>query len=219
MSDPKHLSDEELLALFIPPKVAKEFGNLLLKDPGELALLKGLDRSVRVKILALRELMVRMGEPHRREGNFLVRSGTDAYSLFSHLRHADQETVSAAFLTTRNRVICVREIFRGTISSSPASPREILREALCANAAKLLVAHNHPSGDSEPSEEDIYFTAQLEWSAKAVGIPLVDHLIIGNGGKGDGYFSFAEAKLLGRRVGALEKNLLNRVRDDPYRKT
>jgi DNA repair protein RadC len=127
-----------------------------------------------------------------------LNASTQAAQLFRAIGEEDQEVVHAAFLKTNHELIAVREIFRGTILESPAQPREILREALKCNAASYVVAHNHPSGEIWPSEKDLRFTVRLEWASEVVGIALVDHLIIGREG---GYFSFAEARLLGRSFG------------------
>jgi DNA repair protein RadC len=126
-----------------------------------------------------------------------VKNPTHASHLFRHLQAEEQEVVSAAFLKTNQAVIEVREIFRGTLSESIAQPREILREALRLNAAKFIVAHNHVSGDLFPSESDLRFTVRLEWAADAIGVDLVDHLILSPSGD---YFSFLESKLL-KKVG------------------
>lgn len=118
-----------------------------------------------------------------------------AAKLFRGIGEEDQEVVHAAYLKTNHEVIAVREIFRGTLLESPAQPREILREALKCNAARFVLAHNHPSGEAWPSEKDLRFTVRLEWASEVIGIALLDHLIIG---REDVYFSFAEARLLGR---------------------
>jgi DNA repair protein RadC len=116
-----------------------------------------------------------------------------AARLFAFLEWEEQEVVAAAFLDNGHKLLSVREIFRGTVSESLAQPREILREGLKCNAAKFLVAHNHVSRNCLPSEQDVRFTVRLEWAAEAVGLPLLDHLILA---RGQSYFSFAEAKLL-----------------------
>ncbi len=124
-----------------------------------------------------------------------IQNARDARRALARIGAESQECVLALFLDSRNRLLGRREIFRGTADMSMARPREILREALIAGATRLVVGHNHPSGDPEPSEEDVRFTVRMEWAAEAVGVPLVDHLIICRGGK---YFSFAEAMLLGQ---------------------
>ena len=127
--------------------------------------------------------------------HMVVDSSRTAAALFTDLASEDQEVLIAAFLDSRNTLLSKKEIFRGTIDSSFARPREILRAALFYNAAKLVVAHNHPSGFPQPSQEDVEFTVRLKWATSIVGIPLLDHLIICSRVI---YFSFADAKLLGQ---------------------
>jgi DNA repair protein RadC len=104
-----------------------------------------------------------------------------ALEFFSSIRNERQEVLASCFLTARNDVIAVREVFRGTIRGTCASPREILQQALLLNAAGILVAHNHPSGDLNPSDEDIHFTEKLSEATSLMGMILIDHLIVGPG--------------------------------------
>ncbi len=122
----------------------------------------------------------------------MVTDEKSALPHFSFLRRESQEVLAALFLNVRLEVIAVKVIFRGTIEGALASPREILKAALEANAARLIVAHNHPSGCCDPSEEDRDFTARLVTSCELMGIPMLDHLIVGEGEK---YYSFARAEL------------------------
>lgn len=125
----------------------------------------------------------------------MLRSITDEKSALKHfafLRLESQEVMAALFLNVRLELIEVKVIFRGTLEGALASPREILKAALEANAARLIVAHNHPSGCCEPSEEDRDFTARLVASCELMGVPMLDHLILGAGEK---YFSFARNEL------------------------
>ncbi len=113
----------------------------------------------------------------------IIRSVEDSHRLFRKMESEFQEVVWAGFLTSRHRVIKVKEIFRGTLTHAPACPREILREALRFNCAKFLIAHNHPSGSPYPSREDRKFTEMLEMAAVCIGVTLVDHLIVAEGGE------------------------------------
>ncbi|MBY0371244.1 hypothetical protein K2X33_11195 [bacterium] len=105
----------------------------------------------------------------------------------------DQEGIAAAFLHADHSLIQARLIFRGAVSECFAQPREILRAALQSGAAYVVVAHNHVGGEPAPSESDVRFTARLEWAAKLVGIPLLDHLVLAEHGA---FFSFADAGLM-----------------------
>jgi hypothetical protein len=91
------------------------------------------------------------------------------------------EVCLALLLTTKRHVIAVHEIGRGTIDSCPVSPREVLTAALFANAAGVIVAHNHPSGDPTPSSDDFALCSRLRAAADLVGVQLVDFLIVGAG--------------------------------------
>ncbi len=142
---------------------------------------------------ALREILNR-SSPSRIPK--IASAAKEAVRFFSGLQTEEQEVVSAALLHSNHELIRVVNVFRGTVSEALAQPREILREALKANAAKFILAHNHLSTCVEPSEKDLRLTTRMEWAAETLGIPLLDHFIIGSNG---GYFSFAEAGLLGPR--------------------
>jgi len=105
----------------------------------------------------------------------------------------NQERTGALYLNARNRLIRDDpEIYRGTLDRAVVEPREILKRALLANAAGIILYHNHPSGDPTPSREDREFTRRLSCAAEAVGIRLLDHVIVGHAGA----VSFREAGLM-----------------------
>lgn len=123
----------------------------------------------------------------------LLRGTSDAVPLVRSLVQNDQESVVVLLLDSDQNLVDMREIFRGTSDSVNARPKEILAAALRANAASLVVGHNHLGSDPTPSEDDIRFTVALQWACNAVGIRLVDHIVVA---ARDRYFSFREAKLL-----------------------
>jgi DNA repair protein RadC len=92
-----------------------------------------------------------------------------------------QEKFAVLFLDVKHRYLAKKIISVGTQTETLAHPREIFREALQHRAVRILVAHNHPSGALEPSSEDIDLTRQLLQSAQIMGIPILDHLILGEG--------------------------------------
>ena len=103
-----------------------------------------------------------------------------------------QEQVGALFLSARNRLIRHDpEIYRGTLDRAVIEPREILKRALLCDAAGIIVYHNHPSGDPTPSREDREFTRRLAAAAEALGVRLLDHLVV----SAVGSVSFREAGL------------------------
>lgn len=103
------------------------------------------------------------------------------------------------FLNRRNHALGRQMLTLGTLTCTLIHPREVLRAAILASAAAILVAHNHPSGDPSPSAADIQLTRQLREACTATDIPLLDHIICGERDAdpiGKGYYSFREAGLL-----------------------
>lgn len=91
----------------------------------------------------------------------------------------EREVFAVVFLDTRHRLIDYAELFHGTIDSAEVHPREVVRKALLHNAAALIVAHNHPSGNPEPSAADRALTAQLKQALALVDVRLLDHIVVG----------------------------------------
>ena len=222
---PEQLFEEELLDVLtsteaqpvpVGERLLCAFGDLELvfeASAEELGLVLGTGSPAVTRLIATREILDRL-KMMKWTGAGTIHSTMDAYTYFASLASESQEVMGGLFLNSMNEVISGKEVFRGTIQSSVASPREILRAALRTNAAKFIVAHNHPSQHCEPSEEDRAFTAQLEFVAQVMGVPLVDHLIIGLGGN---YFSFAEASLLGRPFRERGRKCGARSPNGPYR--
>jgi len=97
------------------------------------------------------------------------------------MTHLKKEEVHTLLLDTRHRVIRHVTISSGGLASAGIYPRELLREAIKANAAAFVLAHNHPSGDPKPSPDDIATTKALQKAADLIGIELVDHIVVGHG--------------------------------------
>ena len=95
------------------------------------------------------------------------------------LGHLEREVFAAVFLDTRHRLIEYVELFQGTIDGAVVHPREVVRAALRLNAAAVLVAHNHPSGEIEPSTADRAVTARLKQALALVEVRILDHVIVG----------------------------------------
>jgi DNA repair protein RadC len=112
--------------------------------------------------------------------------------LFDYLYHSmsakDRECFKVIFLDAKNRVIAAEDLFKGTLTASSVYPREVVRAALDHRAAAVIFAHNHPSGDPEPSEADFAITRQLVFACLTMGILVHEHLVIGD----RRYFSFAD---------------------------
>ncbi len=92
---------------------------------------------------------------------------------------SDREQLMVMFLTCKNEVSGVNIVHTGTINSCAASPREIMGAALTANCTSIILGHNHPSGDTSPSKEDINLTKHLILAGKVLGITVLDHVILG----------------------------------------
>ncbi len=96
------------------------------------------------------------------------------------LRYNDTEVVWLLVLDTHKKLKAKREVFRGTHNETYLSPREVYGIAFRLGASSIILAHNHPSGDPEPSAEDVLCTKQLKKAGEVLGIPLVDHIIVGD---------------------------------------
>lgn len=108
------------------------------------------------------------------------------------LRDARQEEFWALYLDTQNRVLSERRLTVGLLNTSLVHPREVFAAAITLSAASLILAHNHPSGDPEPSAEDAAVTRQLVASGELLGIPVRDHVVLGDGA----YVSLMERGML-----------------------
>lgn len=109
----------------------------------------------------------------------IIRSPEDVYRLFKHMDALTQEHLAVAYLTVKNTVIKTETIFIGSLNASIVHPREVFRPAVKLPCASIVVAHNHPSGDPTPSQEDINVTKRLTEAGNALGINVLDHIIVG----------------------------------------
>ncbi len=122
------------------------------------------------------------------EQPYAVRHAGDVVGLLrAFLRDDPRERFAVVYLDTRNRPIAVHDAHVGTCDSSPVHPREVFGPAVALSATSVVVSHNHPSGDPTPSAEDRALTTRLKEAGELLGIPVLDHLVIGSGR----YYSFA----------------------------
>lgn len=133
----------------------------------------------RVDIVKLRALnLVKEGTI-----NYLPRkisSPKDCVELFrTHIDDSDREVFVVVALDTKNQPTAIQTVSIGTLNASMVHPREVFKMAILSNAASIIVAHNHPSGDTKPSQEDINVTNRLSDAGNLLGVKLLDHLIIG----------------------------------------
>jgi len=130
-------------------------------------------------------------------------------ALFNYLYHTmgskDRECFKVIFLDAKNRVIAAENLFKGTLTASSVYPREVVRAALDRSAAALIFAHNHPSGDPEPSVADFSITRQLVFACLTMCIIVHEHMVIGD----KQYFSFADQGHIAQMHHEFQKNALN----------
>lgn len=154
---------------------------------------KGIGRDKAVTICAAVELGRRLGQmrvKHLYE-DFSHPEAVAAY-VMERLRHEREERFCAAFLNCKNKLIRLETISIGGLTGSLAEQRSVFRRALEANAASLILIHNHPSGDATPSDEDVRITRIFKEAGDVMGIPVLDHIVIGDGI----YVSLCEEALL-----------------------
>ncbi len=112
-------------------------------------------------------------------------------AIQSRLRDKHHEVFACLYLDSQHRILAFEELFRGTIDGAVVHPREVVKEAIALNTKAVVFAHNHPSGDPEPSQNDIQITKKLTSALALVDIKVLDHLIIG-----DSVVSFSERGLI-----------------------
>lgn len=101
--------------------------------------------------------------------------------LKSMLRHEPHEVFGCLFLDSKHRVLAFESLFRGSIDSTSVYPRQVVKRALAHNAAALILCHNHPSGNSDPSQADRKLTQRLRQALDLIDVRVLDHFIIGDG--------------------------------------
>lgn len=192
----KALSGTELLAILIGSgfkgrsslEVAEDvlgrFGNLREVAEAEPALLSrvaGVGAATAVRMKAAAELGRRI-VLHTPDPMPAIRSPEDvAGLLMEEMRSLDREHFRELLLNAKNRVLSVETISVGTLNASLVHPREGLKPAIVKSAAAIILVHNHPTGVPTPSQEDIAITKRFVRAGEVVGIPVLDHVIIGNG--------------------------------------
>ena len=191
------LSDAELLAILLRTghrgcsvldlarQILSDRGGLVgfIQSSVETLSQKGIGPAKTATILAAVEMGRRMARAQIPDRSLLNNPGKVASYLQLRYSCGEQEVMGCLFLDTRNRLIGEREVFRGTLNRAAVEPRPLLKQALLCDAAGIVVFHTHPSGDPSPSVEDLAFTKRLAEAAEIVGLQLVDHLVIGGGGR------------------------------------
>ena len=156
--------------------------------------ISGIGRVKSIQILCICELAKRLARGKKVIGQ-KVSSPEDIVAYYNiQLKHQEKESLILLILDSKNRIVSEEMLSIGTINTSIADPREIFYTALKKNAVSILLLHNHPSGDPTPSTEDILVTKRIKEAGVLLGIPLYDHIIIGENSyvslRGEKYLEF-----------------------------
>ena len=198
---PESLSDAELFAIILRTGVVGEnvmevanrliskFGLVNLFDCSlkELQEIKGIGQSKAMQLLAMSEL----GKRYDQEKNLVkkITCAEDVFKLFhKRLRDKKQEHFYLIMLDTKNNIIGEQLLSKGILDASIIDPREVFKPSIRNSASRVILIHNHPSGDSSPSSEDERVTEKLIEAGDLLGIKVLDHVIIGK----DSYWSWKE---------------------------
>ena len=197
------LSDAELLAIFLRTGVKGKsavdlardllthFGSLthlFAASPKEFCAMHGMGQAKYVQLQAVAEMARRALQEEMRSGNALSSPGAVRDYLKLLLGGRTQEVFMVIFLDAQHRTITAEELFHGTLTQTSVYPREVVKRALHHNAAAVILAHNHPSGVTEPSQADHMLTDALKQALALVDVRVLDHFIIA----GTSCLSFAE---------------------------
>ncbi len=191
---PGPLSEQELLALLIgaggrgtPARDLAErvldlsggrLRELARMDLGRLEAIPGIGPAVASRLVAAIELGRRVSAA-RTIREHPITGPADVHDIFAPaLAHLAHEEFHVLLLNSQNAPICQRQVTRGILDASLIHPREVFRDAIVLRAAALILVHNHPSGNPEPSAEDLQVTRQLSAAGSQVGIPVLDHVIV-----------------------------------------
>lgn len=189
------VGDHDTTAIDLARKLLQEFGGfhgIDARSVAELCQVKGIGEAKAAQIKAALELGKRFFLESVRVKD-KVEGSEDVYKIVSpHLKNLGREVFKILLLTSRNTLIAEKTIFEGSLTESIVSPREVIKEALNLSAASVVLVHNHPSGNPEPSEEDKRVTKLLKSACQVVGVNVLDHVIIGD----KTYFSFSDSGIL-----------------------
>src|SRR3990167_5675043 len=201
----ENLKDSELLAILlrtgkagknvieIASQILSKYSKkrLLQMTYQDLVKISGIDSAKATTLLSAFELAKRALEVNDTSLPTIV-THKDAVAQLTDLRHNKKEHFIALYLNARNQLVHKETISMGTLNANLVHPREVFEPALKHSAAGIMVAHNHPSGDSAPSSADLEITKRLVEAGKILGIKVLNHIIITK----ENYFSFQDEKLL-----------------------
>lgn len=159
----------------------------------ELRQINGIGRVKAIQLKAISELAIRMSKASYQKQVTIRSPKTIAQLYMEEMRHLQKEHFKVVLLDTKNNVLCDKDLSIGTVNSSLIHPREIFIYTLKNHGVHIILLHNHPSGDPQPSREDIEVTKRIISAGKVIGIDVLDHIIIGDGQyislKEEGYFN------------------------------
>lgn len=204
---PTHLSDAELLAIFLRTgmagKSAVDLARELLRcfngltglfaaDQNAFCQVRGMGPAKYSQLQAVMEMARRALEEKLKSGDAMSSPKSVRDYLRLSLQGKKHEVFVAIFLDAQNRTIATEELFKGTLTQTSVYPREVVKRALYHNAAAIIFAHNHPSGIAEPSQADEILTQSLKQALALIDVKVLDHFIVGAGTA----MSFAERGLI-----------------------
>jgi DNA repair protein RadC len=182
-------------AIALAERVINHFGNLRALSHAsieQLTQVKGVGRVKAIEIKAAVELGIRLAN-EKDEQRPKIRSAEDvANLLMARFKQCETEEFKALLLNTKNEVLKVVKVATGGLDAALAMPRDVFRQAVRDAASAVIVCHNHPSGDPEPSREDIRITERLRDAAEIIGLRFLDHIVFGD----NRWVSFQERGLL-----------------------
>lgn len=205
-SGPEFLSNAELLAIILRTGTKKQTAihlaeellstldglrGLINVSAEELMMITGIGQVKAAQLIALVELTKRVQASFSFKRK--INSAHDlAEILIPQMRFLPTEVFKVILLNSHNQIIAIQEISRGSLTETVVHPREVFREAVRRGCSALIVTHNHPNGDPEPSVQDLELTQKLVAASDILGIQVLDHLIIGDGQ----YTSFKERGII-----------------------
>ena len=180
------LSDAELLAIFlrtgVSGKSAVDLARHLLNQFGSLrALLEADLGAFSEQLLAVLEMGRRHLAERMRQKTALENPQVVRDYLKAMLRHEPHEVFGCLFLDSKHQVLTFETLFRGSIDNTAVHPREVVKRSLANNAAAVILCHNHPSGNSDPSQADRLLTKRLQKALELIDVRVLDHFIVGDG--------------------------------------
>ena len=180
------LSRADLVSELLAPTVCAS--NTAPLQVSEAVAVMGMNGMLAHRLDVARELLLRDLREQMRHGPVMNSPQVLRDWLRLHCAGLQHEVFLVLYLDTKHRLIEVEELFRGTLTQTSVYPREVVKGALARNAAALAVAHNHPSGEAEPSRADELLTQTLKSTLSLVEVKVIDHFIVA----GDHVLSFAE---------------------------